>query len=202
MSGSPAASAGAANGKMRSMPADWLQARLGPDVVPVPGDAPGSLELLDRLHRDDRADLALMLAGNALPPREAVWWACMCARGAAFADPEAVDLAAVSAAERWVREPDRATWSAAYRAAKLARFRSAEAMAATGAFWTEAAQRIPMAEAAAETQRVASIERAVRTATLRVPAPQRPACIAGFLDSARDIAVGGAGRLDRGSSAA
>lgn len=49
---------------------------------------------------------AVKVMTRALPARESVWWACVCARqSAALADSE-LDQAAVKLAEDWVYEPD------------------------------------------------------------------------------------------------
>jgi hypothetical protein len=80
---------------------------------------------------------ALRLAAHALPKREAVWWACMCAD--AVPDPvlAPVDGAARVAAEAWVRKPgDDALRRAAWDAAQKTAYRSPEAWAAVGAFWS------------------------------------------------------------------
>ena len=80
---------------------------------------------------------AVRLCAHALPRREAVWWACMCARGVPPQALPAADIAALNAAETWVRKPgDEALRRAAWDAAQATDFRSPEAWAAVGAFWS------------------------------------------------------------------
>ena len=73
---------------------------------------------VDRLVAQGFRTEALRLVAYALPKREAVWWACMCA--ASVPDPALplADLAARTAAEAWVRTPAddalrRNAWTAA-----------------------------------------------------------------------------------------
>lgn len=182
--------------KLRTMPPGWLQLQLGldPDAAMLRGQ-PGMFLLMERLEREGRTEAALRLAAYALPPREAVWWACMCARHTVQAEPVKADAAAAAAAEEWVRRPDDAARARAYRAARQARYRSAEAMAAMGVYWSRAARTSSMSDAAAG-QVGHSIENAVRLASVRGPLPQQAARLRAFLRSARDIAMGGAGHID------
>jgi hypothetical protein len=62
-------------------------------------------EFLDRLCGAERYIDAIRFLAYALPPREAVWWACLAARGA-LEDGVAEHLRAVEAAEAWVYHPD------------------------------------------------------------------------------------------------
>lgn len=186
-------------GKLRMMPLAWLQARLKVEGdAPLLRDRPSSAMLIDRLEQAALADAAICLAANALPPREAVWWACMCVRHTALPEPLAIDLAARDAAETWVRNPGEAARARAYRAEHRARFQSAEAMACMGAFWTGQADIQDAPDNAARSQIGRSVENAVRMSAVRGPVPERPARLHAFLQSARDIARGGAGRLDAG----
>ena len=94
-------------------------------------------QYLDVLVQKEQFPDAARFLAHALPKREAVWWACMCAD--AVPDPAlaGADAAARVAAEAWVRKPTeepmrRAAWDAAQKTA----YRSAEAWAAVGAFWS------------------------------------------------------------------
>jgi len=49
---------------------------------------------------------AIMLLAHTLPPREAIWWACINVRAALGETPEPRQGAALSAAEDWVYHPD------------------------------------------------------------------------------------------------
>lgn len=208
---SPGAAAAPPVGKFRPLPQAWLQARLGLD----PGDplldgAPSSALLLDRLEQADRIEAALCLAAHALPPREAVWWACMCARHTAAGDApprssphsalqssaqSSPDQLAGDAAEAWVRQPDEMARALAFRAARAARFKSAEALAALAVFWAAVPPGFSIPADTATGQLGGSVERAVRLSALRGSMPERPVRWASFLRSARDIAGGGAGQI-------
>jgi hypothetical protein len=137
------------------------------------------------------------LAAHALPRREAVWWCCMCAR--AVPDPAlpAADAAALLAAEAWVRKPEDAIRRAAMAAAQRTGFRSPEAWAAVGAFWSgdsmapEGQPLVPPGPhmtgvAIAGGVVIAAVRRRPERAEHRFPR---------FLAAARDIAAGGAGRI-------
>ena len=56
------------------------------------------------LERDLHAD-AIRFIAHALPRREAVWWAWVCARKVAGAEPPPAVKAALEATERWIVQP-------------------------------------------------------------------------------------------------
>lgn len=192
-----------ATGKLRAMPAAWLQARLKFDRdAKLLRDRPSSALLIDRLEQAHLTDAAICLAANALPPREAVWWACMCVRHTTTAGSSSADVAAREAAESWVRDPSERVRALAYRSARRARFQSAEAMACMGAFWSGQADIMNTPDNAARGQIGQSVENAVRMSAVRGSMQERPARLRAFLQSARDIARGGAGRLEAASHSA
>jgi pyruvate/2-oxoglutarate dehydrogenase complex dihydrolipoamide acyltransferase (E2) component len=152
---------------------------------------------LARLEAAGRMTEALRLLAHALPKREAVWWACMCARSVPDPAARAEDAQALEAAEAWVRRPDEAARRAAMAAAERAAFRSTEAWAAVGAFWSggsmspEGQPVVPPAEhltgvAIAGAVVLAAVRTAPEKAATRYPR---------FIASARDIGTGGAGRI-------
>ncbi|WP_284944990.1 DUF6931 family protein [Acidisoma cladoniae] len=166
------------------------------DMSPLITDHPGSAVLLRRLERADLADAALCLAAHALPPREAVWWACRCARHAVTAEGRLpADIAAGEAAEAWVRDPTSAHRARAYAAARRAQFQSAEALAGLAVFWSGAEATLSMPATAAAAQLSQTVENAVRMASFRGAPQGRPLRLHHFLESARDIDQGGAGHL-------
>lgn len=71
-----------------------------------------------------------------LTKREAVWWACRCAREAADPAPGARAGAAIGAAERWVVEQDEEARRAAMPAAEAAGLGTPAGCAAAAAFWS------------------------------------------------------------------
>src|SRR5947209_6335458 len=48
---------------------------------------------------------AVRFLAHALPKREAVWWACLCARAVAGSKPAPAETAALQVAEKWVADP-------------------------------------------------------------------------------------------------
>src|SRR5271166_6571769 len=70
-------------------------------------------QLLEKKNYPDAAKFLAM----ALPKREAVWWGCLCARGAHGPNLPMPVSAALQAAEKWVKDPSeenrRATQAAA-----------------------------------------------------------------------------------------
>lgn len=85
--------------------------------------------LADARHFSD----AVRFLAFALPPREAVWWACVTARGAGPAPSDADCLERVTA---WAYGPDEAKRRACMEAAERLKFEGAAAYAALSAFWS------------------------------------------------------------------
>jgi hypothetical protein len=188
-------------GKLRPMSAAWIRQRLKPDdISQLLVDHPAPAVLMQRLEAADFVDAALCFAAHALPAREAVWWACRCARHTA-ADRAPADSAAAEAAEAWVRKPDGAHRARAYAAAQQAQFQSAEALAALAVFWADAELRLSMRAEAAAARLGDTVENAVRVASLRCGPEARPRRARAFLASVRDIDQGGAGHLPPASEA-
>jgi hypothetical protein len=153
---------------------------------------------IERLEARGFRNEAARLAAHALPKREAVWWACMCA--AAVPDPALpqADAAARAAAEAWVRKPaDEPLRRLAWDAAQLTAFSSPEAWAAVGAFWSggsmspEGQPVVPPAEHLTGQ----AVGGAVVMAAVRGHPERADARFGRFLAAARDIAAGGAGRV-------
>lgn len=171
---------------------------LDPGASAAVAGAQTAAEAVDRLEASGFGNDALRLAAHALPKREAVWWACMCA--AAVPDPALapVDAAARMAAEAWVRKPgDDALRRAAWDAAQKTAYRSPEAWAAVGAFWSSGSMSPagqPVVPPGDHLTGVA-VSGAVVIASVRTRPERAAARVPVFLASARDIAAGGAGRI-------
>ena len=151
-----------------------------------------------RLEAAGRLIEACRVVAHALPKREAVWWACMCARGAppdAARKPE--DLAALCAAEAWVRRPEEALRRTALGAAEAAKFRSTEAWAAVGAFWSGGSMAPEGQPAVPPPEHLTgvAVSGAVVLAAVRAEVNTHAKRLGRFLASARDIGLGGAGRV-------
>ncbi|MBS7813315.1 DUF6931 family protein [Roseococcus pinisoli] len=151
-----------------------------------------------RLAEAGRMPDALRLVAHALPKREAVWWACMCARAVPVEETPACDAEALAAAESWVRRPDEAARRATMEVAQKGGFRSPEAWAAVAAFWSGgsmAPEGQPVVPPADHLTGVA-VAGAIILAATRIKPEKAEDRFLRFLQSARDIADGGAGRLE------
>src|SRR5262249_30851354 len=85
---------------------------------------------------------ALRLLAHALPKREAVWWACRCARLERAEQPPA-EAEAVAAAEVWVKDPSEANRRAAQKAAEAAEVTTPAGCAASAALWSGGSLSLP-----------------------------------------------------------
>ncbi|WP_372620168.1 DUF6931 family protein [Falsiroseomonas sp.] len=171
-----------------------------PEAMPLIAGATRVTEALERLAGGGFLLEAAKLTAHALPKREAVWWACMCARHTVPADapPGLAELCA--AAETWVRKQTDESRRAAFALAQLQGLDTPEAWAAVGAFWagdSMAPPDVPKVPPAPHLTGTA-ISGAVNLAAVRGDPLKRDARLARFLESARDIAAGGAGRLPPG----
>jgi len=140
---------------------------------------------------------AAKLMAHALPRRESVWWACMCARHTTPPDLPEADAAAVTCAENWVRQQTDETRREAFGHAQRANFGTAEAWAAVAAFWSGDSMsplgqpKTPPAPHLTGTAAIGS----VTLAAVRTFPGRRDDRLRRFLASGREIAAGGAGRL-------
>ena len=154
-------------------------------------------EALDRLEAGGFLAEASRLIAHALPKREAVWWACMCA--AHTAPPDLPDTArkARETAEHWVRQQTDKLRREAMTLADASGFGSPEAWAGVAAFWSgdsmspEGQPAVPPAPHLTGTAAAG----AVALAAARGDARKLNARLKLFLESGRNIAAGGPGRL-------
>jgi hypothetical protein len=79
---------------------------------------------------------AIGFLAHALPRREAVWWAWVCARKAAGPTPGPKIQAALDATERWIVQPTEDNRRQAMHYAQIAKFGTPAGCAALGAFFT------------------------------------------------------------------
>ena len=170
---------------------------LAPEADAVVAGCTDAAEALARLEAAGLASAAGKLAAHALPKREAVWWACMCAAHTAPPDLPEADRTAREMAEAWVRRQTDEVRREAMEQARRTGFRSPEAWAAVGAFWSGDSMA-PVGQApvppAAHLPGTA-VAGAIALAAVRGDPIRQPARLARFLQSARDIATGGPGRL-------
>jgi hypothetical protein len=95
-----------------------------------------SAEQLDQLIEAGAFPDAIRLLAQHLPKRQAVWWACLCARAAVGANPADPIVAALGAAEAWVADPSEENRRAAMPAAEAVGYGTAAGCAAAAAFWS------------------------------------------------------------------
>lgn len=155
-------------------------------------------EGVERLTAKGLNSEAVHLTAHALPKREAVWWACMCAQAVPEKGLSAADTAARSAAESWVRQPaDEALRHAAWDAAQATAFQSPEALAAAAAFFSgpSMAPKGQPAVPPGDDLTGRAVGGAVLLASVRGKPERAQARLGRFLAAARDIAAGGAGRI-------
>jgi hypothetical protein len=134
---------------------------------------------------------------HALPKREAVWWAAMCASHTAPPGLGEADRMAREAAESWVRQQTDETRRQAMAHAERAGFQSPEAWVGVAAFWSGPtigdADALPVPPA--PNLPGLAVAGAVALASVRDRPADRAERLARFIGSARDIADGGSGRL-------
>ena len=154
-------------------------------------------EALDRLTSSGFLIEATRLVAHALPKREAVWWACMCAIHTAPVDLPDADRKCREAAEDWVRQQAETSRRVAFDLAQAGGFRTPEAWAAMAAFWSggsmapEGQPAVPPAPHLTGT----AVAGSVALAAVRGDVARRDARLHQFLESGRNIATGGPGRL-------
>jgi hypothetical protein len=171
---------------------------LGAEGLACVAGAEGVAEAAARLRTAGHAEDEARLFAYALPRREAVWWACMCARAVPDPGLPAADAQALDAAEQWVRKPDDSNRRAAMVAAEATAYRTAEAWAAQAAGWSggsvapEGQPVVPPADHLCGTAVIGTVKlAAVRHDRVDLLGKR----LGLFLASARDIAAGGAGRI-------
>ena len=159
----------------------------------------GSADALARLEQAGLLIEATRLAAHALPSRESVWWACMCSRHTASsgADP-AAETTLREAAEEWVRRQTDAQRRVAFETAQKLGFGSPEAWCAVAAFWSGDSMSPVEAPKVPPEPHFYGLASAgsVALSAARGDAKRREGRLKLFLGSARDIAAGGAGRLE------
>lgn len=172
------------------------RADLTPDAAKVAAACADVPAALAALAEAGLVNDAARLVAHALPKREAVWWACMCARATETAPPPA-DVEALTAAEAWVRKPEEPNRRQAMAKAEAAGFRTPESWAAIGAFWSGgsmAPEGQPVVPPGDHLTGLA-VAGAVALAAVRKHPERAEATLRAFLASALDIAGGGAGRI-------
>ncbi|MBX2858328.1 MAG: hypothetical protein KTR17_06675 [Cellvibrionaceae bacterium] len=79
---------------------------------------------------------AVSLLAHGLPKREAVWWACLATRASITPETDETNMAALVAAEAWVKKPTEERRIKCRDLAQQTLFKSAPSWAATAASWS------------------------------------------------------------------
>ena len=173
------------------------QARLPPEAAaPLNGCADVG-EAVDRLETAGFLAEAARILALALPKRECVWWSCVCAAHTAPPDLPDLDRQAREMAELWVRQQKDEPRRAAFAHAEKAGFQTPEAWSATAAFWSGdsiAPLGQPAVPPGPELTGTAAAG-AIALSAVRGDFSRQAARLKRFLESGRDIASGGAGRI-------
>ena len=171
---------------------------LGPEAAAATQGCTQVPEALARLEGRRLPDRGDRLVAHALPKREAVWWACMCAAHTAPADLPAAGPRGARGGRGLGAPADRqGTRRIAWDHAQAGGCGTPEAWAAVAAFWSgnsmspEGQPAIPPAPHLAGTAAAG----AVALASVRGDVTRREGRLRRFLESGRNIAAGGPGRL-------
>jgi len=146
------------------------------------------------LHAD-----AVRFLAQALPPREAVWWACVCTR--TTRSPDRSDHpdngAAQQAAESWVYEPTEKNRRLAMDCASRTDFQSPSAWSAVAAFWSGGSLAPPDLPDVPPAPHLCgtAVAGAVILAAVRQDPERAPERFDRFLRQGLNIAAGGNGKL-------
>jgi hypothetical protein len=154
-------------------------------------------DAIDRLEGAGFASEATRTLAHALPRREGVWWACMCAASNPPPDLADSDRLARETAELWVRQQKDEQRRAAMAHAEAGGFRTPEAWSGIAAFWSGdsiAPLGLPVVPPPPHLTGTA-VSAAVTLASVRGEPMQQVARLKRFLESGRNIAAGGPGRI-------
>lgn len=170
----------------------------------VPLKAPASASVADVLRelaeQDARFDMMQLLAA-ALPPREAVWWACLAATDLVGSD-DAAETPALRAAKAWVYNPDVENKEAARLAMDSADFDDDTVYCAMAAFYGDGtAGTGAMAEHPAPPGAVSGAVFAQNMLSMGVNGGEVDADAEYLIARALDIAGGGNGKVARPDTA-
>jgi hypothetical protein len=106
------------------------------EARPLLGNGLSPQEFVAALLAQKQHAAAIDFLAHALPPREAVWWGCLCLKHAAGSALSAPEEAAYKAAARWVLEPSEDNRKAAQAPAEKAGLGKPAGGLAMAAAWT------------------------------------------------------------------
>lgn len=111
-------------------------AELSPKAMALVSPEAQPLDFLNLLVTQKLFPDAVRFLAHALPKREAVWWAWVCAKRSAGSNPPPLVQAALAATEKWIAQPTEDNRRAAMAAAKEAGFGVAAGCAGLAAFFS------------------------------------------------------------------
>lgn len=162
--------------------------------------------VIERLVVAERFPEAVKVLAFALPKREAVWWACVVARGVLTLSRRLkTATACLEAAEAWVYKPVEDRRQACYRAIHGADADAPAVLAAMAAAWSGGTLTPPDVEAPMDpippddALTPLMVSNAVTVAAVMHEPENAPARFRRFLAQGRDIATGGKGVIDTAS---
>jgi hypothetical protein len=162
-----------------------------------PAGGRSSAQFLSELMAAGSFNEAVQFISFALPRREAVWWACRCARSELREPVLPVVMCAVLAAEAWVRQPTEQHRREAMACAQATDFKSPAAWAAVAAFWSGGSLGpANLSEIPAPPHLIgAAVAGAVTLAAVQTEPELADQKRERYLSAAIDIAKGGTGRI-------
>jgi len=168
-------------------PSADAKAHLAPGIAPI--------AYLDKLTAAALFADAVDFLSRALPKREAVWWACLCAQDLPPAPPQSPISLALKAAEAWVFRPTEENRRAAETAANALKASHPARWAAMGAFWSGGSMAPP---GSPEVRPADDFTAKAVSGSVQMAAGLDPAQLElhrkTFLEYGLDIASGGNGR--------
>ena len=165
------------------------------EILPLLLENMSPKAFLDKLVENDRLQEANRFLAHALPKREAVWWACLCAREALPDGGDETAEGLLKLAQTWVRKPTDENRRSAMAAAEAAGFDSPASWAAVAAFWSGDSLAPPDLPPVAPSDELTGT--AVAAATMLAAFAGDPATspdrFRKFLKNGMDVAHGGTG---------
>jgi hypothetical protein len=141
-------------------------------------------EFLDVLLAHKKHAAAIDFLAHALPPREAVWWGCLCLQQATRSALPPVEMDAEKAAARWVLDPSEENRKAAQGPGEAAKVGTPAGCLAMAAAWTGGSLAPPIPQVHAKAPPIPPVPpgpflpaRAVAGAVLLAAAKAEPARI-------------------------
>ena len=104
-------------------------------------------EFLDALLAGKKYAQGIDFLAHALPPREAIWWGCLCLEKGTGSDLPPLDLEAFKAAAKWVLDPSEENRHAAQTRGKALGASAPAGLIAMAAGWTGGSLAPPMTSA-------------------------------------------------------